>query len=215
MALAARSPRNGILAHEYKYEALFPFQSMDSLTCVIVLHYFSRSPFHDATSNNATVITQAYFNPNMVHTVETREAFEARLRTMQGLEFMVTHDPSENDTKQNHSGVWVIRKQMRRKRHGQADEITPIKSYFVVGENIYVAPSIENVLNCRLVVTVISKRGGAHLTNRMAALNRHITDQNAVSGIYFAGFYSGHWSYIPSACCQKSYSSIKSANNSK
>ena len=91
------------------------------------------------------------YNPNMYYAIQTREAFEGRLRTMQGLEFVVTQDPSENDTKQNHSGVWVIRKQVRRKVPGQADEITPVQSYFVVGENVYVAPSIESVLKSRLV----------------------------------------------------------------
>ena len=87
----------------------------------------------------------------MVYLVETRAAFEGRLKTMQGLEFMVAEDPSENDTKMNHSGVWVVRKQTRRKKVGQPDEITPLKSYFVVGENIYVAPSVESILQCRLV----------------------------------------------------------------
>lgn len=70
---------------------------------------------------------------------------------MQGLEFMVTQDPSENDTKQIHSGVWVIRKQMRRKRPSQADEIIPLQSYFIVAETIYAAPSVESVLKGRLV----------------------------------------------------------------
>ena len=124
----------------------------------IVLMYFAKSPFFDLTSNNATIFTQAMYNSNMFYIIQTREAFEGRLRTMQGLEFMVTQDPSENDTNQNHSGVWVIRKQMRRKRQGQSDEITPIQSYFVVGENIYAAPSIESVLNCRLVVHSYSLR---------------------------------------------------------
>lgn len=70
---------------------------------------------------------------------------------MQGLEFLVTQDPSENDTKQEHSGIWVIRKQNRRKRAGSDDEITPINSYFVVGENVYMAPTISSILSSRLV----------------------------------------------------------------
>ena len=70
---------------------------------------------------------------------------------MQGLEFMVTHDPSENDTKPDHSGVWVVRKQNRRKRQGAPDEVTGISSYYVVGENVYMAPSVGNILGSRLV----------------------------------------------------------------
>lgn len=116
-----------------------------------VLPYFAESPFFDATSNNATLTTQALYNPNMYYIIQTREAFEGRLRTMQGLEFMVTHDPSENDTKHENSGVWVIRKQNRRKRQGAQDEVTGISSYYVVGENVYMAPSVENILSSRLV----------------------------------------------------------------
>ena len=120
-------------------------------TYFAVLPYFAESPFFDATSNNATLTTQALYNPNMYYIIQTREAFEGRLRTMQGLEFMVTQDPSENDTKPDHSGVWIIRKQNRRKRQGAQDEVTGISSYYVVGENVYMAPSVGNILGSRLV----------------------------------------------------------------
>lgn len=116
-----------------------------------VLPYFSYSPFFDKTSNNAIITTQAMFNQNLYYLIQTREAFEGRLKTMQGLEYMVSHDPSDNGRLVENSGVWVIRKQIRRKRPMGNDEVTPISSYFVVGENIYMAPSVENVLGSRLV----------------------------------------------------------------
>lgn len=87
----------------------------------------------------------------MFYLIQTRQAFEARLRTMQGLEFMVTADPSDNGTKTIENGVWVISKQNRRKVAGAEDLITPINSYFVVGENIYMAPVISQILGSRLV----------------------------------------------------------------
>ena len=87
----------------------------------------------------------------MFYLIQTREAFEERLRTMQGLEFMVAQDPSDNGTLQEHSGVWVIRKQNRRKRQESEDEVTPLSAYFVVGENIYMAPTVGNVLGSRMV----------------------------------------------------------------
>ena len=71
---------------------------------------------------------------------------------MQGLEFIVSHDPSNNGFQQENSGVWVVRKQNRRKRPGFEDDITPINSYFVVGENIYMAPSVGNILGNRMVI---------------------------------------------------------------
>ncbi|CAD6578783.1 MAG: hypothetical protein ASARMPRED_008848 [Alectoria sarmentosa] len=131
-------------------------QEMGGIHTNTVLPYFAESPFFDATSNNATLTTQALYNPNMYYIIQTREAFEGRLRTMQGLEFMVVHDPSENDTKRDHNGVWVVRKQNRRKRQGAQDEVTGISSYYVVGENVYMAPSVGNILGSRLLSTVTS-----------------------------------------------------------
>jgi mediator of RNA polymerase II transcription subunit 6 len=87
----------------------------------------------------------------MTHVIETREAFEGTLRTMQGLEFMISQDPSDNGHRIENSGVWVIRKQIRRKRQGAEDEILPIRSYFVVGENIYMAPFLGSIINNRMV----------------------------------------------------------------
>ncbi|KAL8749153.1 MAG: hypothetical protein Q9199_007862 [Rusavskia elegans] len=131
-------------------------QSMGGIHTNTVLPYFYHSPFFDATSNNATITTQATHNPAQLYLIQTREAFEARLRTMQGLEFMVAHDPSENGTKPDNSGVWVLRKQHRRKRDGMADEISAVSSYYVVGENIYMAPLLSNILGARLLSTACS-----------------------------------------------------------
>ena len=76
---------------------------------------------------------------------------------MAGLEFMVAHDPSNNGQQQENSGVWVIRKQNRRKRNGYDDEVTVLSSYFVVGENIYMAPSVGNVIGSRMVRAISSR----------------------------------------------------------
>ncbi|KAL8830729.1 MAG: hypothetical protein Q9170_005610 [Blastenia crenularia] len=131
-------------------------QSMGGIHTNTVLPYFYQSPFFDATSNNATITTQATHNPALFYLIQTREAFEDRLRTMQGLEFMVAHDPSDNGTKVENSGVWVIRKQNRRKKPGAEDEIIPISSYYVICENIYMASSLGNVLGARLLTVVTS-----------------------------------------------------------
>ena len=87
----------------------------------------------------------------MYYLLQTRAAFEDRLRTMQGLEFMVTQDPSENGTKVENSGVWVINKQSRRKRPGMQDEVTPITTYYICGINVFMAPSIASVIGGRTV----------------------------------------------------------------
>ena len=87
----------------------------------------------------------------MFYLIQTREAFEGHLRTMQGLEYMVTQDPSANGTKIDHNGVWIIQKRQRRKRMGMEDELIGLSFYFVIGENVYMAPSVGNVLGTRSV----------------------------------------------------------------
>lgn len=93
----------------------------------------------------------------MFHLIQTREAFEGHLKTMQGLEYMVTQDPSANGFKIEHSGVWIIQKRHRRKRPEMEDELLGISNYFVVGENIYMAPSVGNVLGTRMVCSYVLK----------------------------------------------------------
>ena len=159
-----------------------------------MLPYFSYSPFFDKTSNNAIITTQAMFNQNLFYLIQTREAFEGRLKTMQGLEYMVSHDPSDSGRLVEHSGVWVIRKQIRRKRPTGNDELTPISSYFVVGENIYMAPSVGSVLGSRLVGGNIA----IWYNNRSCctALNGQITNRFSLHCLGTTNFHTISWSYL-------------------
>ncbi len=78
---------------------------------------------------------------------------------MQGLEFMVAHDPlqqhqalqQQNPQLHESSNVWVIRKQMRKKRPVGEDEVQILATYFVVGDSVYMAPSVLSVLGSRMV----------------------------------------------------------------
>ncbi|KAI1104291.1 MED6-domain-containing protein [Jackrogersella minutella] len=114
-----------------------------------VLFYFAESPFFDRTSNNAVVFNQAFFNPNMAHILHTREAFEGRLKQMSGLEFIVAQEPAETGPGMG-TGVWIINKQTRRKREPE-DEIIVHAVYYVVGENVYMAPTLADILSFRMV----------------------------------------------------------------
>ncbi|RKF63271.1 Mediator of RNA polymerase II transcription subunit 6 [Erysiphe neolycopersici] len=120
-----------------------------------ILFYFAQSPFFDRTSNNAVLFSQAMFNPNMMHLIQTREAFEGRLKTMTGLEFIVAHEPAEMAPGTG-TGVWVIRKQTRRIKQVGESEISVHSSYFVVGENIYMAPSVADVIASRTLSIISS-----------------------------------------------------------
>ncbi|CAI7572486.1 unnamed protein product [Penicillium bialowiezense] len=127
-----------------------------------ILFYFAESPFFDPTSNNASLAIQANYNDAFRHFVETREAFEARLKTMQGLEFIVSYDPLQATAQTNGqftqepSNVWVIRKQNRRKRSGLDDEVVVVSTYFIVGDCIYMAPSVASVVGNRILSAVTS-----------------------------------------------------------
>ncbi|KAH7377988.1 mediator of RNA polymerase-like protein II transcription subunit 6 [Cadophora sp. MPI-SDFR-AT-0126] len=120
-----------------------------------VLHYFANSPFFDPTSNNAVLTNQAMFNPNMLEVIQTRAAFEGRLKTMSGLEFVIAEQPAEMAPGTG-TGVWVIRKQTRRKKDRDEDEITIHSTYFVVGDNIYMAPTVADVLGNRTMSIISS-----------------------------------------------------------
>jgi mediator of RNA polymerase II transcription subunit 6 len=115
-----------------------------------VLWYFADSPFFDQTSNNAVIINQGLSNQSMQGLLATREAFEGRLKSMSGLEFIVAQEPAEMAPGMG-TGVWVIRKQTRRKRPGMEDEITVHATYFIVGENIYMAPTLADIMSSRIV----------------------------------------------------------------
>lgn len=122
---------------------------MGGLHSNTILFYFAESPFFERTSNNAVIMSQAMNNTSMYHFIQTREAFEGRLRTMSGLEFIVGEEPAETGPGMG-TGVWVIRKQTRRKRY-QDDDITVHANFFVVGENIYMGPTLVDVLASRMM----------------------------------------------------------------
>lgn len=116
-----------------------------------VLMYFADSPWCEPTSNNKTIMNQALYNPALGSVVATREAFERRLKSMSGLEYIVSEAPAETGPGQG-TGVWVIRKQTRKKRGpGQEDELTLHAVYYIVGQNVYPAPSLMDIMSSKLV----------------------------------------------------------------
>lgn len=124
---------------------------------------------------------------------------------MQGLEYMVSQDPSDNDQKLENSGVWVIRKQIRRKRQGMDDEITPISSYFIVGENIYMAPSVDNVLGSRMVWAKVPRLGAYWAYQDYLAFNCHIPYRVVFRSLYSSPVYALYGTYLLPSDLQESH----------
>ncbi|KAJ4255498.1 Mediator of RNA polymerase II transcription subunit 6 [Fusarium torreyae] len=135
---------------EIQWRSPVSIAQMGGLHSNTILFYFAESPFFERTSNNAVVYNQAMNVPSMYPVIQTREAFETHLNTMSGLEFRVVEEPAETGPGAG-TGVWVLRKQTRRKSAYEDDEITVHASYFVVGENIYMAPTLSGILAARIM----------------------------------------------------------------
>jgi mediator of RNA polymerase II transcription subunit 6 len=116
-----------------------------------VLEYFSYSPFYDRGSNNQILKMQSQFQqppaaaapgvPPHQAAQQQQQQLYAELRNMKGTEFVVAiaREPE----------LWIIRKQTRL----SPQETRPLATYFVVGENIYMAPSVHSVVSSRLLST--------------------------------------------------------------
>ena len=115
-----------------------------------ILFYFGESPFFDKTSNNGVYYTQAALNPALLPTLQTRTAFEAELDKRYGQEYRIAEKPAETGPGMG-TGVWVIRRQERNKGESGREEVKVRESYFVVGERVYQAPSVADVLGSSLV----------------------------------------------------------------
>jgi len=129
------------------------YLTIPTLTHVVVHGYFKESPFIDPTSKNGLLWDQAWDNPHTFELCSNRERFEQVLRQRPGLEHMVvgepqpTTDPSQGPD----TGVWVIRKQDRAKRAPREDEVTVLGTHYIVGENMYQAPSVYDIVGNHLV----------------------------------------------------------------
>jgi len=123
-----------------------------------VLFYFAKSPFFDATSNNASLEAQAAFNGDIADSISTRAAFEAQLDRLSGIEYRVHLGPQDFGPEAwPNQGRWVIRKQERRINYSDdRANIRVLATYFVVGISVYLAPSVTEVLTSRLVSTSVT-----------------------------------------------------------
>ncbi|KAL1306398.1 hypothetical protein AAFC00_005105 [Neodothiora populina] len=105
------------------------------------------SPFFDHTSKNGLLWEQAQNDMRTWEICNKREAFETRLKSMNGVEYMIVGEPQKvEDAEVVDTGIWVIRKQERRKRTPREDDITVLGTYYIVGENMYQAPSVSDII---------------------------------------------------------------------
>lgn len=110
--------------------------------------YFLASPYVDNSSNNRNTQVQAESSPELFSMLGNREQFESTIIKSLGLNYLVEDGPQENSPDMN--PVWVIRAQ-NRTQTGDPGENELEGTYFAFAETIYQAPSLQDVINCRLV----------------------------------------------------------------
>lgn len=105
-----------------------------------VLDYFAESPFYDRVSNNQVLRMQTQFNQQQLGPL-TPQHMEQELQKMTGIEFVITHIREPD--------LWVIKKQNRL----NPQQTTPISTYFVINENVYMAPTVGAIMQSRVLST--------------------------------------------------------------
>lgn len=132
-------------------EFQFPFMGENMLH-----HYFAKSPFFDWTTKNGLEIQQCQKDPYGWQFSHNRKNFEAQIASRSGQEYMIVEGEGmefDKEGKPTKGGVWVIRKQERTKGAPPKgkDNIETLATYYVVGENVYQAPSVGDILGTRLL----------------------------------------------------------------
>ncbi|KAK4550477.1 hypothetical protein LTR36_000056 [Oleoguttula mirabilis] len=121
--------------------------------------YFSEQPFFDWTTKNGLLLSHARKDRESFDTVHNRHAFERNLRKSPGTEYVIVGEPQQipGAPLGQKNGMWVIRKQDRLREPKTSDSDNPYPStltlatYFIVGENVYQAPSVADVVGNRVL----------------------------------------------------------------
>lgn len=124
----------------------------------MIHHYFKDSPFFDWTTKNGLELEQCSKALDSWIHAHDRKKFEAGIASRIGTEYMIVEGEDmqfDKEGKPVKGGVWVLRKQERTR--GGSLEL--LGTYFIVGENVYQAPSVGDILGARLLSasTALSK----------------------------------------------------------
>lgn len=137
----------------------------------MIYRYIGESPFFDHMSNNGLAIAQAGNHMQTFQMTWDRRAFEDDLKRKRGVEYMISGEPAEAKPVKDvegaeqgwagsgKTGVWNVRKQERsfvRARDGVQEDLTTLGTYYLVGENMYQAPSVGDVVGNRLIAATNS-----------------------------------------------------------
>jgi mediator of RNA polymerase II transcription subunit 6 len=114
-----------------------------------LLWYFYNSPFFDRTSNNSALINQLRSHPDGQAIMFSRQAFEEKLSNFaHGVQFKCVAEP------QAPGQPWVLQKQFKTVHAETGRPITQVQAtYYTQGTKIFMAPSLLDVVQLRLLTT--------------------------------------------------------------
>jgi mediator of RNA polymerase II transcription subunit 6 len=145
--------------------------------------HFAESLFFDHSTKNGLIIAQSKSDAQAWEDSKSRAAFEQRLRKGQGVEYMIVGEPQPVADKTLaaqgvKTGIYVIRKQDRQRVRDKSErstapgvvhegdwELTTLATYFVVGEQIYQAPSVFDIVGNRLLSAASSLNKAVEIAN--------------------------------------------------
>ncbi|KAI6827686.1 hypothetical protein KC332_g3516 [Hortaea werneckii] len=134
----------------------------------LIHRYFSETPFFDWQTKEGLAITQAGNDWENFRRVHTRQEFEEILAKRAGTEYHVDGElvpipGAPAMCKMSKNGVWVVRKIDRPESQERSNnpqnpfpETEVLGTYYIVGENVYMAPSIGDVVGNRLLSAATS-----------------------------------------------------------
>lgn len=132
----------------------------------MIHRYINESPFMDNLSKNRITFDQSRTDMQTFIRVGNRKLFEDQLKRQKGIEYMIVGEPAQlpgGPKVENGVGgntMWLIRKQNRDRVQtldGTGrwhDELTVLGTYYIIGENMYQAPSVGDVIGNRLTSAV-------------------------------------------------------------
>ncbi|GIZ46108.1 hypothetical protein CKM354_000924700 [Cercospora kikuchii] len=134
----------------------------------MIHRYMSESPFFEWSSKNGLLFEQGKFHSPTHDMCNNRKALEDNLRGRVGLEYMIVQEPQPVADKELAAqgittGIYVIRKQDRQRAPSGARvrppgvilegnwELTVLGTYYTMGQNVYQAPNMFDVVENRLL----------------------------------------------------------------
>ena len=128
----------------------------------MIHRYLAESPFFDFSTKNGLLMEQGRFNNDTFLLTQNRANFEDTVSRQRGPEYMIVGEPQQvaNEPSGVKSQIWVIRKQDRnriRNADGSVDQtLETLGTLYVVGDNMYQAPSVGDIVGNRLLSAVTS-----------------------------------------------------------